>query len=169
MMTFKEVIEQLNNGKTMGEVATELGIRERDLERKIKNAAIVFDEAKKEWKYLGFAAEESLTRGVSGKIVALAVDKPFIKYKEEYQQPKQTVVNEDYEYKMYKDYLNIDPSLLTEKKTFFLSEEIYKTIKQQSTIKSLKINVLINLLLFKGLEHYKIDFTDDDKKEGYKR
>ena len=36
MMTLKEVIERLNNGITIGALARELGIRERDLERKIK-------------------------------------------------------------------------------------------------------------------------------------
>ncbi|WP_251025716.1 hypothetical protein [Bacillus sp. ISL-47] len=165
MMTLYDLIEELNTGKTISEIAAELGIRELDLERKVKNAAIVFEGDKKVWKYLGNAAEESLCRPVKSKIYALEVDRPFINNKEKYKKPKQTIDKEDYEYRMYKEYLNIDPELLTEKKTFFLSEEIYKTIKHESKKKSLKINVLLNLLLIKGLEHYKIDFIDIEKED----
>lgn len=164
-MTLNEVIVRLNNGTTIGALARELGIRERDLERKIKNAAIVFDEDKKIWRYMGIAEVESLSRGVKGKIFALEIDRPFISPKEELQHPKPTLNNADYEYRMYKDYLNIDPELQTEKKTFFLSKRVYKTLKHESTRRSLKINVMLNLLLIKGLEHYNIDFVDNNGKE----
>ncbi|MCU9612723.1 hypothetical protein OEV98_03975 [Caldibacillus lycopersici] len=120
-MTLNEVIVRLNNGTTIGALARELGIRERDLERKIKNAAIVFDEDKKIWRYMGIAEVESFSRGVKGKIFALEIDRPFISPKEELQHPQPTLNNADYEYRMYKDYLNIDPEVLTGKKTFFLS------------------------------------------------
>ncbi|WP_254119012.1 hypothetical protein [Bacillus sp. FJAT-29790] len=120
-MKLYEVMEELNTGKTIGELATNLGIRESDLERKLRNAAIVFDEDKKVWVYMGGSAEKSLSRNVNKKIRTLEADKPYVNYEKD-QEPKETVVIEkDYEYKLYKDYLNVDPSFLMEKKTFFLS------------------------------------------------
>lgn len=67
MMKLYEVMEELNTGKTIGELATNLGIRESDLERKVRNAAIVFDEDKEVWGYMGVSAEKSLSRNVNKK------------------------------------------------------------------------------------------------------
>lgn len=63
---------------------------------------------------------------------------------------------------MFKDYLKVDHSLLTEKKTFFLTEKMYNTIKNLSIEKSFKINALVNVLLERGLEYYKVDLKEKD-------
>ncbi|WP_200411021.1 hypothetical protein [Virgibacillus salexigens] len=63
----------------------------------------------------------------------------------------------DKNYELYANSISVDYSLLKEKKTFFLTEEMYKTLKAVSKERSLKINVLIDVLLSKGLEYYNFD------------
>ena len=65
-MTLMEVLEQLNNGKTKAEVASIAGISVKDLERKLANAAIEFDQEENEYQYKGTASEDSLS-SVYGK------------------------------------------------------------------------------------------------------
>lgn len=161
-MKLIEALEQLNNGKSLAEVATMAGINEKDLERKLANAAIEFDQEKNEYKYKGIAPEESLSRDVKSRIVVLLVDKPFVKKKQENRTQINVEENFDLEYKMFKDYLKVDHSLLKEKKTFFLTEEMYNTIKNLSVEKSFKINALVNVLLERGLEYYKVDLKEKD-------
>jgi hypothetical protein len=161
-MKLIEALEQLNNGKSLAEVATMAGINEKDLERKLANAAIEFDQEENEYKYKGIAPEESLSRDVKSRIVILLVDKPFVKKKQENRTPINVEENFDLEYKMFKDYLKVDHSLLKEKKTFFLTEEMYNTIKNLSVEKSFKINALVNVLLERGLEYYKVDLKEKD-------
>lgn len=162
-MTLMEVLEQLNNGKTKAEVASIAGISVKDLERKLANAAIEFDQEENEYQYKGTASEDSLSRDIRSRIVVLSVDKPFVKKKQENRTPINVEENFDLEYKMFKDYLKVDHSLLKEKKTFFLTEEMYNTIKNLSVEKSFKINALVNVLLERGLEYYKVDLIKKDK------
>lgn len=89
--------------------------------------------------------------------MVLSVDKPFVKKENNKSQKNSKKENNDMEYLMFKDYQKVDQSLLTEKKTFFLAEDMYSTIKHLSIEKRFRINALINVLLAKGLEHYKID------------
>lgn len=151
-MTFEDVLEQLNNGKPMDEVAVNTGLSVRDLERKLVNAAIEFDEEKNLYEYKGIAPEQSLIRDVKSRIVVLQVDKPYVKKDVDNRQNKVDIKNIDMEYILFKDYHKVDKSLLTEKKTFFLTEEMYNNIKKLSVEKSFRINALVNVLLAKGLE-----------------
>ncbi|MEJ9280654.1 hypothetical protein [Ureibacillus thermosphaericus] len=161
-MTLMEVLEQLNNGKTKAEVASMAGISVKDLERKLANAAIEFDQEENEYQYKGTASEDSLSRDIRSRIVVLSVDKPFVKKKQENRTQIKSEETFDMEYKLFKDYLQVDHSELNEKKTFFLTEEIYNTIKHLSAEKSFKMNGLVNVLLQKGLEYYKVDLLKKD-------
>lgn len=163
-MILMEALEQLNSGKSLTEIASMAGISVKDLERKLANAAVEFDQGENEYKYKGIAPEESLNRELKSRIVVLSVDKPFIKKKSDNRETKSDVENIDIEYIMFKDYQKVDHSLLTEKKTFFLTEEMYQTIKNLSVEKSYKINALINILLEKGLEYYNINLIGKDWK-----
>ncbi|WP_240473303.1 hypothetical protein [Oceanobacillus caeni] len=117
-MTFEDVIDQLNNGKPMEEVAVNVGISVRDLERKLVNAAIEFDEENELYEYKGITPEQSLIREVKSRIVVLQVDKPYVK-KDVDNRQKADIKNIDMEYILFKDYHKVNKSLLTEKKTFF--------------------------------------------------
>lgn len=156
-MEIEKVIELLNTGKSLEEVAVIIGIDVRDLKRKLVNAAVEFDNEKKQYEYKGVAPEQSLSRDIKKKIMVLLVDKPFVIKENNKNQNNSKKETNDMEYLMFKDYQKVDQSLLTEKKTFFLAEEMYCTIKHLSIEKRFRINALINVLLAKGLEHYKID------------
>ncbi|MDL0421358.1 hypothetical protein QPM05_14820 [Caldibacillus thermoamylovorans] len=161
-MKLIEVLDELNNGKSLAEVASMAEVNEKDLERKLVNAAIEFDQKENEYKYKGIAPEESLNRDVKSRIVVLLVDKPFVKRIQENRTPINGDKTIDMEYRMYKDYVKVDHSKLKEKKTFFLTEEMYNTIKHLSVEKSFKINALINVLLEKGLKYYNVDLIKRD-------
>ncbi|MFB4474255.1 hypothetical protein ACDI16_15220 [Oceanobacillus caeni] len=159
-MTLLEVLEKLNNKKPLAEVASMAGIAPKDLERKLASAAIEYDKEDERYKYKGTALKESLRREVDKRIVVLNVDAPFVKKKVGNRKGKNTAKNIDIEYIMFKDYQKVNQSLLKEKKTFFLTEEMYSTIKTLSTSKSFRINAILNILLEKGLEYYKLDIND---------
>lgn len=59
-MILMEALEQLNSGKSLTEIASMAGISVKDLERKLANAAVEFDQGENEYKYKGIAPEESL-------------------------------------------------------------------------------------------------------------
>ncbi|WP_100332638.1 hypothetical protein [Bacillus xiapuensis] len=73
--------------------------------------------------------------------------------------------NRDKYLTLFRDYLEIHQDSLSEKKTFFLTENLYKTIKQLSKDKSMKINVLVNLLLTMGLDHYGIGIKQNSEED----
>ena len=155
VMTLREVLEALNSGKTVSEIAKIINKKEEDLERKLNNAAIKYDSNERKWKYTGIDAEKSLSRVVTSRIKGLDTDKPYIENNRDKTNQK-SVLEENVDYILYKDYLNIDHTLLIEKKTFYLSEEMYTLLKRTSREKSLKINALLSVLLEKGMESYKI-------------
>src|SRR5699024_4742055 len=84
----------------------------------------------------------------------LKEDKPYIRVKDNCRDYGDE--NRDKYLTLFRDYLEIHQESLTEKKTFFLTENLYYTIKELSKEKSMKINVLVNLLLTKGLDYYDI-------------
>jgi len=70
-MTLREVLEALNSGKTVSEIAKMINKKEEDLERKLNNAAIKYDSNERKWKYTGIDAEKSLSRVVTSRIKGL--------------------------------------------------------------------------------------------------
>lgn len=160
-MTLREVLEALNSGKTVSEIAKKINKKEEDLKRKLNNAAIIYESNEKKWKYTGIDEEKSLSRVVTSRIKGLDTDKPYIENSKDKSNQK-SVLEENVDYKLYKDYLNIDHTLLNEKKTFYLSEEMYTLLKRTSREKSLKINALLSVLLEKGMEYYKIENKGKD-------
>lgn len=157
-MTVIEVIEELNNGKPVLELASELNKSTKLLKTKLNNAAVEFEADTKVWKYIGPNKETSLNRDITKTIKLLAIDKPFVKRNE--LNNKQSRPSYDSDYTLYKNYLAVSQELIETKKTIFFSEDIYDLIKSISKRKSLKISVLIHVLLTKGLEFYSL--KDDE-------
>ncbi|MDI7740592.1 hypothetical protein QMK38_01140 [Lysinibacillus fusiformis] len=153
-MTLREVLERLNDGKTVSEIAKMINKTEDVLKSKLKSAAIVYDFSEEQWKYIGGNAEKSLSRLTTNKIKLLEIDKAYVENED--RNNETTVLCDNMEYKLFKDYLNIDHSLLNEKKTFYLSDDLYTVLKRTSKEKSFKINALLNVLIKKGMEYYKI-------------
>jgi len=157
-MKLIEVIEELNNGKLVSELASELNMSRKLLKTKLNNAAVEFDADAKVWKYIGQNKEISLNRDITKTIKLLAIDKPFVKRNEI--NNKQSSTSYDSDYTLYKDYLAVSQEEIETKKTIFFSEDIYELIKCISKSRSLKISVLIHVLLTKGLEFYSLN--DDE-------
>jgi len=160
-MLIEEVIERLNEGQKLEELAEQLGMSPTQLKLKLTNAAVEYDEKSFEWVYRGIVKEKSLTRDITKTIKRLKEDKPYIKVKENRRDYGDE--NRDKYLTLFRDYLEIDQDSLSEKKTFFLTENLYKTIKQLSKDKSMKINVLVNLLLTMGLDHYGIGIKQNSE------
>lgn len=161
-MLIREVLFELNNGKSVEEMAQELGMDLKKLLTKLKNAAVEFDEDKKIWDYYGSDAEESLSRDIKKTIKVKDVDRVFVDRHNEPTKLKNAAEKDaDFEYTLFKDYIEMNNKTLKTKKTFSLTEDIYGTIKDVSKKKSMKINVLINVLLEKGLGFYKIEIVDN--------
>ena len=162
-MLIEEVIERLNEGQEFEELAEQLGMSPTQLKIKLTNAAVECDEKSFEWVYRGIIKEKSLTRDITKTIKRLKEDKPYIKVKEN--RRDYGVENRDKYLALFRDYLEIHQDSLSEKKTFFLTENLYKTIKQLSKDKSMKINVLVNLLLTMGLDHYGIGIKQNSEED----
>lgn len=141
--TLAQVLEALNNEMTLSEVAKKLEMKLSNLESKLANAVIVKDLGTGEWLYEGGNEEESLDRHIKNKIVKLKCDKSDA-----------VDVEIDMEYELYKDCQAFKWSDLTAKKSFHLEQELFDEIKKLSLGKSIRINVLVNNLLAKGLEYY---------------
>ncbi|MEO4054475.1 hypothetical protein [Solibacillus sp. CAU 1738] len=141
--TLSQVLEALNKGMVLSVCAKELDMKLSIFESKLSNAAIVKDLEKGIWVYECGNEEESLSRPIKNKIVKLKCDKPDA-----------VDVEKDMEYELYKDCQIFKWSDLTAKKSFHLEQELFDEIKQLSFDRSIKINVLVNNLLAKGLEHY---------------
>lgn len=156
-MLISEVLSNLNNGKSEEDLAKELGMDLKMLKIKLKNAACEFDDVNKKWDYYGLDAEKSLKRDVTKTIKVLGVDRAFVDRHKQSETEVDNVLTKDFEYALFKDYIDMNNQELLEKKTFTLTEEIYDTIKDVSKRNSMKINVLINLLLERGLDFYNIN------------
>lgn len=111
VLTLREVLEALNNGKPISEIAKVINKKEVDLERKLNNAAIIYDSNEGKWKYIGVDEEKSLGRVVTSRIKGLDTDKPYIENSKDKSNQK-SVLEENVDFKLYKDYLNIDHTLL---------------------------------------------------------
>ncbi|WP_100332639.1 helix-turn-helix transcriptional regulator [Bacillus xiapuensis] len=78
-MLIEEVIERLNEGQKLEELAEQLGMSPTQLKLKLTNAAVEYDEKSFEWVYRGIVKEKSLTRDITKTIKRLKEDKPYIK------------------------------------------------------------------------------------------
>ncbi|MGY0694068.1 hypothetical protein ACW2QC_15020 [Virgibacillus sp. FSP13] len=154
-MEIIRVIDELNNGEPISDMASELGISVKLLKTKLKNAAVSFDSDAKVWKYNGSNKEISLSRDITKTIKLLGVDKPFVNRNAT--NNKKSSASYDSDYKLYKDYLAVNQEKIETKKTIFFSDDNYDTIKNISKERSLKISVLIHVLIMKGLEYYNLD------------
>jgi len=160
-MLLKEILFELKNGKSIDDMANELGMDLNKLKTKLKNAAVDYDALNKMWDYYGSDAEKSLNREIKQPIKVKDVDRAYVDRHKQTTKAKNVSKNDfDIEYTLFKDYLDTNNKPLKSKKTFTLNEEIYNTIKETSKKKSMKINVLINVLLEKGLTLYNIDIVE---------
>lgn len=165
-MLIREVLSELNNGKSEEDIAKKLGMDLNVFNNKLKNAASEFDEVNKKWNYYGSDAEKSLNRDITKTIKVLGVDRAFVDRHKQTAAKVEDVLTKDFEYALFKDYIDMNNKKLPAKKTFTLTEEIYDTIKDVSKKKSMKINVLINLLLERGLQFYNINIEDKIANKG---
>lgn len=162
-MLISKVLFELNHGKSLENIAEELEMDVIKLNTKLKNAAIEFDEVKKIWDYYGTDAEESLKRDIKKTVKVKDVDRAFVDRHKQTTKVKDVPKKDfDFEYTLFKDYLDANNRELNSKKTFTLNKAIYDTIKELSKKKSMKINVLINVLLAKGLGFYNIEIVDNE-------
>lgn len=157
-MEIIRVIDEINNGKPFSDMASELGMSEKLLKTKLKNAAVEFDAESKVLKYNGSNKEISLGRDITKTVKLLSIDKPFVKKNDS--NDKQSSKSLDSDYKLYMDYLGVDQEKIDTKKTISFTEHNYDTIKNISKKRSLKISVLIHVLLMKGLEYYNLDYDE---------
>lgn len=151
--TLAEVLEALNDGMTISEISRYLKMKMSMIETKLINAGIINETEKGTWVYIGGNAEESLKRPIKGKVVRLKIDLPYLPIKETIETVKD-VEGIDWEYQLFKDCQIFKWQDLSAKKSFHLNQDLFNEIKQLSLDKSIKINVLVNNLLKKGLGHY---------------
>ena len=151
--TLAEVLKALKDGMTIVEISKHLNMKATMIETKLENAAIINDSKKGAWCYIGGNAEESLKRPIKGKVVRLKIDLPYLPIKEDVKVAKGND-EIDWEYQLFEDCQTYKWEDLKAKKSFNLNQELFNEIKQLSVEKSIKINVLINNLLKKGLAHY---------------
>ncbi|CAM5198696.1 hypothetical protein UACE39S_02885 [Ureibacillus acetophenoni] len=136
---------------------------------KLKNAAVELDPVSKVWDYHGSNAEVSLNRDIKKTVKVKDVDRSYVDRHKQTTKVKDIPKKDfDFEYTLFKDYLDANNKELNEKKTFTLNEAIYDTIKELSKKKSMKINVLINVLLAKGLRFYNIEIVEMNSNIDYK-
>src|SRR5699024_2423975 len=124
-MLIEEVIERLNEGQKLEELAEQLGMSPTQLKLKLTNAAVEYDEKSFEWVYRGIVKEKSLTRDITKTIKRLKEDKPYIKVKENRRDYGDE--NRDKYLTLFRDYLEIHQDSLSEKKKFFLKIIKYNT------------------------------------------
>lgn len=165
-MLISEVLSELNSGKSEEDIAKELGMDLNVFNNKLKNAASKFDELNKKWNYYGADAEKSLNRDITKTIKVLGVDRAFVDRHKQSVAKVDDVLTKDFKYELFKDYINMNNKKMPAKKTFTLTTEIYDTIKDVSKKNSMKINVLINLLLEKGLQFYNITIDGEIANKG---
>lgn len=153
-MLIKDVLDLLNNGESISNIALKLGKNEELIRKKLHNAAIEFNEEASSWTYSGNYSEVSLNRNILKKIVVLKEDKPFLIKSVDKKEGRDTT--SELELELIKAYIEVDHSQLTNKKSFFLNDDVYEKLKAISIEKSLKINVLLHALLCKGMDFYNL-------------
>lgn len=151
--TLAGVLEALNTGMTIGEIGLQLNMKVSMIETKLANAAIINETGQGIWLYIGGNADESLKRPIKSKIVKLKIDLPYLSIKDTNEAANNVEVI-DWEYQLFKDCQTFKWQDLSAKKSFHLNQDLFDEIKQLSLDKSIKINILVNNLLKKGLEHY---------------
>lgn len=150
-MKIQNVIEELNQGKSIAEMTRELKLpKESLLIEKLNRAAVSFSEEIGKWEYRGGNAEKSLNRDITKKIKCLTVDSPFVHSDE-----KQNEQSDDL-FKLFQDYQAIKWSSLDTRKTIFFEEEFYEFLRSYSIESGFKLNALLTVLIKKGLEAYNI-------------
>ncbi|MBD8070010.1 hypothetical protein [Bacillus sp. PS06] len=165
-MLIKDILFALNNGKSEGDLAKELGMSLTVFKNKLRNAAIELDDVNKKWNYYGSDEEKSLDRDITKTVKVLGVDRAFVDRHKQSVAKVDNAETKDSKYELFKDYINMNNQELLAKKTFTLTEEIYDTIKGVSKKNSMKINVLINLLLERGLHFYNVPIEGKTANKG---
>lgn len=150
-MKIQNVIEELNQGKSIAEMTRELEFaKESLLIDKLNRAAITFNKEIKKWEYIGGNAAKSLDRDITKKIKCLTVDLPFVQ-----SDGKQNEQTDDL-FKLFQDYQAVKWSSLNTRKTIFFEEEFYEFLRSYSIDNGFKLNALLTVLINKGLEAYNI-------------
>lgn len=149
-MKIKNVIEELNKGKSIATMAKELNIQKESLLLdKLNRAAVYFNEEIDEWEYRGGNAEKSLARDITRKIKCLTVDSAFVN------EDKLDEKTDDL-FILFQDYQSIKWSSLNTRKTVFFEGEFYEFLRNYSIENGFKLNALMTVLIKKGLEAYNI-------------
>lgn len=150
-MKIKTVVEELNKGKTIAEMTSELTLQKESLlTEKLNRAAVYLNEENEKWEYRGENVEKSLERDITRKVKCLAVDAPFVK-----SENKVDVKTDDL-FKLFQEYQSIKWANLNTRKTVFFEAEFYEHLKIYAVENGFKLNTLITILIKKGLESYNI-------------
>lgn len=157
MYPVSRVKDDLNACNDDYEVARKLDINVLTLRSKLKSARVIYDGEKKCWICISNDPEASLKRDIYKTIKILKIDRVVDAHMGK---EKVNDSNENTLYELFKTYRSVESEKLIEKKSFFLTTETYKHIKRLSKENSLKINLLIHVLLEKGLEYYGLNDKD---------
>ncbi|MBK3497175.1 hypothetical protein JFL43_20555 [Viridibacillus sp. YIM B01967] len=156
-VTIKEVMALLNANETIESVKQKLQIRTDILEAKLANSAVGLNN-EGQWEYFGGNQNESLGRNVYSKIFVRPYDKEYIESIKELKSDSRTShVNEtliDVDYELYRNSLKVKNA--TDKKSVLFEEGLYEELKLFSKNKSIKMSSLLNTLIKKGLEYYRL-------------
>lgn len=150
-LPLKEVVLLLNKMQSIEEVAIQLDLRVNVLRAKLKNAAIKNIDTG-EWIYVGGNESKSLSRNVYSKIFAKPYDHVFNELDDkdlEYE-----VANHLNYLELYKDSLLVKDPI--DKKSILFEAGLYNELRLLSQNSSIKMNKLVNVLVKKGLEYYRI-------------
>ncbi|MFK5710156.1 hypothetical protein [Lysinibacillus boronitolerans] len=162
-MTFQEVIDRLNNGTNLLDLAKELNIERRSLENKLATRAIVYVKENEIWEYKGNNPTISLQTAVTSRTVTLDCDKAFVDSLKVdtplKSKPKEHNVN--MEYQLFLDYKSVSQLKLDIKKTILVNKLQFTSLKQYSELNGLKLNQFIATLIKAGLDHYQINLKEE--------
>ncbi|MYL47832.1 hypothetical protein GLV94_19530 [Virgibacillus halodenitrificans] len=156
MHSVGRVMGDLNNEIEFSEVAKGLNFSDKKLRVKLKSARVIYDEENNIWQCVSNDPATSLKRDINKSIKVLKVDREENGTGKGEIEVEGNSKNENKEYELFVSYRSVKMENLNEKKSFFLSSETYNRIKYVSKKDALKINLLIHVLLQKGLEYYEL-------------
>lgn len=153
VVTIKGVVTMLNNQQSIEQVAESLQMRVNVLTAKLANAAVRLNDEGK-WVYVGENESDSLARNIYKKTYVKLYDRKYVSLNDELKDDESNVSEVDLDYELYKASLNVQSAV--DKKSVLFEEGLYEELKKLSQMKKIKVSSLINVLIKKGLEHYRL-------------
>lgn len=159
-MLISEVLDFLNEGNSISDLAKKLNKPAGSLLKKLKNSCVEFDNETNEWLCSSNDKYTALNRDITKTIKVLKVDKEL--NQNQSAEVHSEIKTKDKEYELFLSYRDVDHSELTEKKSLFLTEENYELIKSICKKNSFKINGFIHVLLETGLKSFNLKNNKGD-------